>query len=100
MKSVKKSCLGIAVAVMLMGCSFTTFAATPEVREIHNYEDLGERCVNTVIYHHTHYTGGPNGTTIPMDCTVMKNEYKNYKKCHCGAEQWGPSRFVETHSVK
>lgn len=54
-----------------------------------------DTCIETITYGHTHYTGGPNGTTVPDNCLVTVNRYLRAMQCHCGEVQ--ATYYSNTH---
>lgn len=95
MRHFRKIFCGIFMATMLFVCNISVLAA-----EVHNFnQQISHKGIKTETYGHTHYTGGPNGTTVAANCLVTINTYRKVEKCHCG-ETRTTEYSVTHHSVK
>ncbi len=91
MKKMKKMIFALLTATMLLGSGTTVLAD-----DIHNYNILvSDTYYDTSSYSHTHYVGGENGTTVPMNCVVIVYYMRRIMKCHCGATQM--TEYTTTH---
>ncbi len=87
----KKMIFAILAVTILLGSGTTVLA-----EEEHNYNIfVSEVCRNTYSYGHTHYMGGPDYTTVPVNCQMTVYIMKRTMKCYCGATQ--TTEYTITH---